>query len=86
MGILDSIGRHAELMFKQNAEQHGSEDNKNVFPVNTADDVYVDDDGNVLTDMMSTVVNIDDDVIGAMTCVQDDVIEVSDTLYNLLTT
>ena len=85
--ILKDIGVHAEL----NARQKGNPEPITVFPANTSDDVFIDDDGNTLTDGLPVVVKtVDpdtDEVVGYFSCREEEEIEITDVnLLNALTT
>lgn len=85
--LLKDIGVHAEL----NARQKGSNEPVTVFPANTSDDVYIDEDGNTLTDGLPVVVKtVDpdtDEVVGYFSCREEESIEITDVnLLNALTT
>ena len=85
--ILKDIGVHAEL----NARQKGNPEPITVFPATTSDDVYIDDDGNTLTDGLPVVVKtVDpdtDSVAGYFACREEEEIEITDVnLLNALTT
>lgn len=82
MAILSSVGNHVEL--------NSIDKNKKattIFPLNTADDVLVDENGNSLTETLPQIRGQSSDVVGALDAseIEEIVIE-DDTLISRLTT
>ena len=80
--ILDSIGSHSELHMTSNDPE---KDVDTFFPATTADDVYMNENFNTLSQFIPTITPSDpEEGECPMSAEEDDVITVSDSLANLL--
>lgn len=79
--MLSDYGKHTQLNIID--KDNDGEDTQRIFPINTADDVYVNENGNKLSQFLPTVKDKDGE--GALK-IEDtgEVIEVSDELAKKL--
>lgn len=82
MALLSDIGTHVELNAVDKEKQTTT-----IFPVNTADDVFVDENGNVLTDALTFIINGEEKATGILNVseLSEEVID-NETLIARLTT
>ena len=80
--ILDSVGKHVQL---NKLDPNNPGDTFWIFTGNTADDVYMNDLGNTLTEFVPTVTSNVNVPGNPLTAKQMGVVSVSDTVYNALT-
>lgn len=82
MALLSDIGNHVELNMVDKEKKATT-----IFPANTADDVYVDENGNTLSDALTFMVNGSEQTTGTLNVGEFDEITIEDeTLIARLTT
>lgn len=79
--LLSDLGHHIQL-----TKVDDKKNEKMLFPINTKDDVLIDEEGNTLSEYIPTIAESEEDeTVGSpMTAIQDSEIEITDELLALL--